>query len=165
MTDRAVAAPRLHPALWPGPGLAAAAMILWGGVSYSAEAAESDFPRAVIVAAIPPAEVPGAETQGLHSRALDADLAALSDELRARFGIPAGVRGVVLVHVDEGPARDKGLRPGDVIEQVDLTAVSTPAQVNALVELRAGDVEDRPVLMLVNRRGLEFSVGLELDQV
>ena len=95
-----------------------------------------------------------------HSKALRAELAALTRERRAELGVPDSLNGVVLVTVGEGPALEKGLRPGDVIREVSHTAVTTPQEVDTLVRNAAGDT-NKAVLLLVNRHGRDLFVGLK----
>ena len=89
------------------------------------------------------------------SSSLGLGLRPLSPELRARLDMPASVRGGVLVEEVEpsGPAARAGVRPGDVILEVNRRAVSDPGQVaNALKA--SGD----RVLMLVLREGATLFV-------
>ena len=69
-----------------------------------------------------------------HSAELDADLAALTPQRRAEFGIADGVNGVLVADVKAGSIFEQGLRPGDVIKQVNQTAVSAPRDVETLVQ-------------------------------
>jgi serine protease Do len=87
-------------------------------------------------------------------------LAALDDEARQSLKLPENVDGVVVTGIDpSGPAAEKGLRPGDVIEQVDGRKVSAPGDVTAAVD---GKESKNAVLLLVNRAGNEMFVGIRL---
>ncbi|MDE3156060.1 MAG: DegQ family serine endoprotease [Acidobacteriota bacterium] len=73
----------------------------------------------------------------------------------SRLGLPAGSRGVVVQDVDpSGPAADAGIRPGDVIQQVNRQAVNTPGELREALK-RSGN---RPSLLLVQRDGTPFFV-------
>ena len=59
------------------------------------------------------------------SKAFGMELSGLSDEARKTFKIKDGVKGVVVASVEpNSPAAEKGLQPGDVIEEVNQQAVS-----------------------------------------
>lgn len=74
----------------------------------------------------------------------------LTPNLVSQLGLPNTVKGLVIREVDPlGVAAEAGLNSGDVIEQVNRQAVSSPAELQAALD-RAGD---RPALLLVNRRG------------
>jgi serine protease Do len=62
-------------------------------------------------------------------------LSGITDELRKKFQIPGDAGGVVIVEVmDQGPAAEKDLRPGDVIAEVDQKAVTSPEDVGQRVK-------------------------------
>jgi serine protease Do len=62
-------------------------------------------------------------------------LAALTDDLRARYGIDAKVKGVVVTEVDPAsPAAGKGIKPGDVIVEAAQDAVNSPDDVARSVD-------------------------------
>ncbi len=62
----------------------------------------------------------------------------------------------------EGSAAEKGLRPGDIIVEVDQEEVSTPGDVADKVE-RAKDEDFRVVTLLVFRQGDFQWVAVRLD--
>lgn len=66
----------------------------------------------------------------------------LSDRLRSQFRLDEDTEGLVVVHVDQSSqAWDKGLREGDLIVEVNKTAVSTlDALQEQLSEAQAGDL-------------------------
>ncbi len=79
--------------------------------------------------------------------------AILSESLRSQYGIEAGVVGVIITHVeDNSDAAVKGLRPGDVILEINQNAVSTPESLNTFVQ-NARRSGRSSVLLLVNRGG------------
>jgi len=84
-------------------------------------------------------------------------LSELTPELRQQFGIPEGVRGVVITDVTaQSDAADKGLKPGDVILEVSQEEVASPDEIQAKVDL-AKKGGHRSVLLLVERQGnLQF---------
>ncbi|MEO0811813.1 MAG: PDZ domain-containing protein, partial [Myxococcota bacterium] len=81
----------------------------------------------------------------------------LDDRLRERFRLPADVEGVVVVEVERGSrAARAGLRPGDVIREVNRSAVTTP---NALREALASKKKGA-VSVLVQRGELTQFLAL-----
>ena len=84
------------------------------------------------------------EVSGLGAR-----LAPLTDELRDKFKIGADQKGVVVTDVTpDGAAAGRGLKPGDVIVEVQQEAVSTPADVQERMD-RYRKQNRKTVLMLV----------------
>ncbi|NUT00461.1 MAG: Do family serine endopeptidase [Sphingomonas sp.] len=100
--------------------------------------------------------VPGSAVLGLQ-------LQPISPQISRVLNLPATARGVVITQVDpNSDASEKGLQRGDLILSVNQQAVTTPAQVQAAVEIarRAGRTS---VLMLVKRgTGPEAFVGIDL---
>jgi serine protease Do len=85
--------------------------------------------------------------------ALGLALGQITPELRERYGLGEKTDGVVITEVDqEGSAAEKGLRPGDVIVEVDQEEVATPAEVAERVG-KAKDEGYRVVTLLVFRQG------------
>jgi len=104
----------------------------------------------------------GSEEDGSHHSAdLNADLAQLTPERRAEFRIPDDLKGVLVLDVKSGSVLEQGLRPGDIIEQVDQTPVSTPDDVDRLVH-KAKSKSRKSVLLLVKRQGHDLFIGLKL---
>ena len=85
----------------------------------------------------------------------------LTPEIAQQLELRAGAQGLVVGEVDPaGPAADAGVRPGDVIEQVNRQPVRTTDELASALQ-RAGA---RPVLLLVNRRGTTFFVTVRPRQ-
>ena len=90
-----------------------------------------------------PVEVPGT---GLR-------LSAITPELRERFGLPQDARGVLVLEVDpNSPAAERGVRPGDLILEVQQQTVSNPAEVRERFD-RARQTGRRNVLVLLESQG------------
>lgn len=80
-------------------------------------------------------------------------LARITPDLRQRFELDEKTDGVLITDVDsEGSGAEKGLRPGDVIVEVDQEQVHSPADVAQRVA-RAEDEGFRVVTLLVFRQG------------
>lgn len=95
---------------------------------------------------------------------LGLSLAQLTPELRTQFELGEDAEGVVITDVTaEGTAAEKGLRPGDIIVEVDQEEVKTPGDVAERVK-RAKDEGFRVVTLLVFRQGDFQWVAVRLEQ-
>jgi serine protease Do len=84
------------------------------------------------------------------TKALGMEFSALSDEARKTFKIKDSVKGVIVTSVDPGSgAAERGLRPGDVVEEVNHQAVEHPGDIAKAVEGAKADAK-KPVLLLVS---------------
>jgi len=80
-------------------------------------------------------------------------LGSITPDLRERFGLAEKTEGVVITDVEStGSGAEKGLRPGDVIVEVDQEQVKTPADVAERVN-KAKSEGYRVVTLLVFREG------------
>jgi serine protease Do len=123
-------------------------VVVWrDGKEVSLQAKVGELPDDQRVAtAVPdkPAPVQPLELSGLGMR-----LATITPEARERFQLNADQKGVLITGVLQGtPAADKGLKPGDVIVEVQQEEVTTPADVQDRVE-KTRKANRRSVLMLV----------------
>jgi serine protease Do len=93
------------------------------------------------------------DARGYKIKNLDVSAANLDDALRQEFGISPDIAGVVITHIEDGSdAAQKGLRPGDVIIEVNQNPVLTPEEVNELVQ-NARRSGRSSALFLINREG------------
>ncbi len=91
-------------------------------------------------------------------------LGQITPELRRRFELEEKTKGVVITEVEEGGSgAEKGLRPGDVIVEVDQEEVSSPSQVAERVE-KAKTEGFRVVTLLVYRQGDFQWVAVRIDK-
>ena len=65
-------------------------------------------------------------------------VAALSPQLREKFGLDEDVNGVVVVDVKDGPAAEKGMKPGDVITEAGHKTVRSPGELVKLIDQARG---------------------------
>jgi serine protease Do len=87
------------------------------------------------------------------------DLATLTPLLRERFELETGATGVAVLDVDpSGSAYEKGIRPGDLIVEVDRQKVASPEDVEA--RMKAAQSGRKAVLFLINRTGQNIHVAL-----
>ncbi len=112
-------------------------------------------------------------TAGEENTPPDADLAKIPDlglalgkitpELRERFGLGEKTDGVVITDVDSaGSGAEKGLKPGDVIVEVDQEEVRSPTEVADRVK-KAKDEGYRVVTLLVFREGDFQWIAVRID--
>jgi serine protease Do len=91
-------------------------------------------------------------------------LAEMSEPLRQRFNIADEANGVVVLNVDaKSNAATKGLKPGDVIVEVDQNSVATPADVEKRVAAAKANGY-KVVTFLIYRMGDFQWVAVRTDQ-
>ncbi|MDA1310714.1 MAG: PDZ domain-containing protein, partial [Proteobacteria bacterium] len=93
------------------------------------------------------------------------ELSTLSEALRAKHSVAEDISGVMVMAIDpNSPAAEKGLRPGDVIVEVDQTEVTSPAEVAEIVQKVIDAGRKKSVLFTVNRQGAIRFVGLRVKK-
>lgn len=93
------------------------------------------------------------EPEEAEIESLGVAVTAITDEMREQFNVPDDVQGVLVTGVTANSgAAEKGLRPGDVIVEVNQEEVSSPGQIASKVN-EAMENDRRSVLLLVNRNG------------
>ncbi len=96
--------------------------------------------------------------------ALGMQLSQLTDELRKKFGVKDTVKGVAVTDVNQGtPASDKGMKPGDVIVEINQEAVSAPADITLKVKAMKDAGKHSALLLVANAQGDVRFVALSLD--
>ena len=118
-----------------------------------------DFERSETAATTPPAEpeAPPPEAGAVRIDSLGMTVAEMSDALRERFKIAAGVQGVVITEISPdtpagAAAAENRIRAGDVIVEVAQQEVATPQAVAEKVN-EAVSAQNKVVLLLLNRGG------------
>ncbi len=121
-----------------------------------------EMPEDLETAQAPGTPEPEGTEESLSSLGLT--LATVNDLMRQRFDLPADARGVLVVSVDrESEAARKGMRPGDLIVEVNQTEVGSAEDVATAVA-EARDKGRKSVLLLVaNDQGLRF-VALSFEE-
>jgi serine protease Do len=93
----------------------------------------------------------GVEDKSVVKRTLGLDLANLSDDLRKRYKIKDGVKGVVITGVDDqSAAAEKRLTPGDVIVEVQNEAVASAADVQKKIDQLQKDGRKLALLLVAS---------------
>ncbi len=94
-------------------------------------------------------------SKGDNTAGLGIAVSPLTPQLADRLGIDKDSTGVVIEDVDpDGRAADAGLQPGDVIAKVNRRPVQSVEELRTAVK----NGGDKPVLLLVNRKGTEIFV-------
>jgi serine protease Do len=101
------------------------------------------------------------EPDAQASKRLNAKLAKVTPELRKQFGIKDGLKGVVVVSAEQPDPRREHLRPGDLVQKVDGKAVTSPAEVEKMID-GGGARERGAVLLEIVRKGQTTFVGVPL---
>lgn len=98
-------------------------------------------------------------TTGLPDLVLGMELALPTAELRRRYSIRSSVKGLVVIATLDGSDAARKLQDGDVIEQIAWKDVTNLAEAREQVAKAIAD-SDRPVLLIVNRRGETLRIAL-----
>jgi serine protease Do len=116
-----------------------------------------DFPEDQPRAENKPAPKVPASAAPVELPELGMKVAAITDALRQKFQLPQGQKGVVITEVSpDGRAAERGLRPGDVVAEVQQSEISTPAELQDRFA-QARRAKRASVLMLVqNSDGMRW---------
>jgi len=98
-------------------------------------------------------------------KALGMEFSGLTDDVRKSFKIKEGVKGVIVTSIEPGsPAAERGLKAGDVIEEVNHQAVEKPADLVKALDAAKKDNAKKPALMLVaNGDGVARFVAVPVE--
>lgn len=106
----------------------------------------------------------GEDVDSPTAKALGLALTPLNDEARKTFKLKEGVKGVVVAGVQaNSQAAEKGLRPGDVIEEVNQQAVEKPADVSKTIDGLKKQGKKSALLLVANAAGEVRFVALSLN--
>jgi serine protease Do len=105
-----------------------------------------------------------AEEKSVVQKALGLNLAGMNDDLRKKFKIKDGVKGVVITGVDaNSAAQEKRLNAGDVIVKVSDEEVANPADVQKRIDQLKKDGKKSALLLVANSEGDVRFVALTLQ--
>ncbi|MGO9773694.1 MAG: PDZ domain-containing protein, partial [Roseiarcus sp.] len=114
--------------------------------------------------ALADAEASGADNGPAVAKALGMELSAIDEEARRSFKIKEGVKGVVVSAVEpNSPAAEKGLRVGDVIEEVNQQAIEKPGDVAKSIDALKKAGKKSALLLVSNGAGEVRFVALALN--
>jgi serine protease Do len=109
-------------------------------------------------------EASGAADSQASASALGMELTAINDEARKTFKIKDSVKGVVVSAVEpNSAAAEKGLRAGDVIEEVNQQAVEKPGDVSKSIDALKKAGKKSALLLVSNGAGDVRFVALALN--
>ena len=98
------------------------------------------------------------------TKALGMEFSALSDEARKTFKIKDSIKGVIVTSVNPGSAAaERGLRPGDVIEEVNHQAVEHPGEIAKAIDSAKTDAKKPALLLVSNGEGEVRFVAVPVD--
>ncbi len=107
----------------------------------------------------------GAASDTAVHKLLGMEFAGITDDARKTFKIKDSVKGVIVTNVEPGsPAADRGLRPGDVIEEVNHQAVEKPSDLAKAIDAAKKANDKKPALLLVaNGEGVARFVAVPVE--
>jgi serine protease Do len=102
--------------------------------------------------------------KSVTQKALGLNLANMSDDLRKRYKIKDGVKGVVITGIDaNSPAADKRLSPGDVIVEIAQEAVASADDLQAKIDKLKKDGRKSALILVAGADGELRFVALSLQ--
>jgi serine protease Do len=103
-------------------------------------------------------EEPAAAARGTAAiDSLGITVAEIDDDARERFDLDVNAQGVVVTEVaEDGPAFDKGIRPGDIVVEVSQQEVQAPADIATRVEEARNAGRKQVLLLIQGQNGLRF---------
>jgi serine protease Do len=128
-------------------------VVVWrNGREVTVEVTLGELPAEPQQASVTP--TPPAAPQTVDLAGFGVKVSGISPELRERFGLRPEARGVVIVEVAPGsPAAERDLRPGDVIVEVQQERVTTPREVEAVLERLRRQNRANALLLIENAQG------------
>jgi serine protease Do len=102
--------------------------------------------------------------QDAVTKALGMEFSALSEDARKTFKIKDSVKGVIVTSVAPGSAAaERGLRPGDVVEEVNHQAVEHPGDIAKAIDSAKTDTKKPALLLVSNGEGEVRFVAVPVD--
>ncbi len=127
------------------------------GKSQTLQVVVRDFPEDAAKPAPAAAAKNSAGPAPLDLAGLGMKLAGLDDALRQKYQIADGQKGVVVTDtVPSGPASDRGIKPGDVIVEVQQSEVSQPADVQTRIDQARHQKRPSVVMLVQNNDGMRW---------
>jgi serine protease Do len=102
--------------------------------------------------------------KGVVKKTLGIELANMSDDLRKRYKIKDGVKGVVITGIDaNSPAADKRLSAGDVIVEIAQEAVASADDLQSKIDKLKKDGRKSALMLVAGADGELRFVALSLQ--
>jgi serine protease Do len=93
---------------------------------------------------------------------LNIRVSQITKDIRLRQNIPDNITGLLITKVEQNSdAERKGIRPGDIIQEVNQTSIKTIEEFKSIIKILKG--KKKGVLLLVNRQGNINFVALKLN--
>ncbi len=93
---------------------------------------------------------------------LNIRVSQITNDIRLRQNIPDEITGLLITKVEQNSdAERKGIRPGDIIQEVNQTPITTIEKFKGIIKIIKG--KKKGVLLLVNRQGNINFVALKLN--
>jgi serine protease Do len=140
-------------------------VVLWrDGKEITVQTVLAERPADAQLASVDAGGKPGDTTKPTDISGLGLKVAPVSQDLKDKFQLQDGQKGVVITDVSPNtPAAERGLKPGDVIMEVQQGEVASPDDVQKSVEA-ARKADRKFVLMLIQREGGVQYVPLSLSK-
>jgi len=107
----------------------------------------------------PPTDAPSATRQ-----ALGLTVSGITDDLRRRFSIKDGQKGVVVTRVDpNSAAADKRIQPGDIIVEVGQEPIASPADMTKRIDQLKSEGRKSALLLVANAQGEVRFVAVSIE--
>ena len=102
----------------------------------------------------PPSQPAQPAQPSVTRRLLGLELSVVNDEMRKRFKIKEGVKGVVVVSIENNsPLAGQRVQPGDIITEVTGEAIASPADMQKRIDALKKDGKKSALLLLSNTAG------------
>ncbi|HEX3576805.1 MAG TPA: PDZ domain-containing protein, partial [Rhodopila sp.] len=140
-------------------------VVLWrDGKEVTVQTTLAERPADAELASADTGNKPADATKPTDLTGLGMKVAPVSQELKDKFQLGADQKGVVITDVSPNtPAAERGLKPGDVIMEVQQTEVAAPSDIQKQVDA-AKKADRKNVLMLIQREGGVQYVPLSLSK-
>ena len=107
---------------------------------------------------------PTPEAPSATRQALGLTVSGVNEELRRRYSLKEGLKGVVVTRVDpNSPAADKRIQPGDVIVEVGQEPVATPADMTRRIDALKSEGRKSALLLVANAQGEVRFVAVSIE--
>jgi serine protease Do len=142
-------------------------LVIWrGGQEQTLRVTVVEWPGDLVAAGpggVPPP--PPQPANPMLSADMGLHLAPVTDQLRKKYSLPVGQKGVVVTDVAPlSPADDRGLMPGDVVERVSTLPVTSLADLRQRVQAERAKGAEYVLLLVRDSDGLRW-VAMPLNEV
>ena len=140
-------------------------VVLWrDGKEMTVQTVLAERPADTQLAAVDATKQPTDTTRPTDISGLGLKVAPVSQDLKDKFQLQDGQKGVVITDVSPNtPAAERGLKPGDVIMEVQQGEVSSPADIQKQVDA-ARKADRKFVLMLIQHEGSAQFIPLSISK-